>query len=61
MLFDEDLISRLDEYEEYRKRMGQLVTAYFCLRNDVKVKHNFNPTLIKTLFQLPQLPIEITV
>lgn len=61
MLFDEDLIERLDEYSEYRKTMGDSVTAHFCLRNDVKVKHNFNPNLIKNLFQLPQLPIEITV
>jgi hypothetical protein len=31
------------------------------LRNDVKVKHNFSPSLIRTLFQLALLPVEITV
>ena len=41
--------------------MNEKVLGYFCLRNDVKVKHNFSPLLIKILFQLNSLPVEITV
>lgn len=41
--------------------MNKKIVSYFCLRNDVKVKHNFTPSLIKSLFQLISLPVEITV
>lgn len=61
LMFDEELIERLEEYGEYRFRVNDKVQTYFCLRNDVKVKHNFTPQLIKTLFNLASMPTEITV
>jgi hypothetical protein len=61
LMFDEELIERLEEYGEYRLRVNDKVQMYFCLRNDVKVKHNFTPQLVKTLFNLASLPAEITV
>jgi hypothetical protein len=60
-LFDDELIERLDEYLFYRQNMNLKVMTNFCLRNDVKVKHGFTPSLIKSLFNLDTMPLEITV
>ena len=33
----------------------------FCVNNDIAVKHNFSPQMVKNLFNLEEIPQEVTI